>query len=219
MNWKDWLAEFQRNLAYTFAGRVLFFGLQGSCRRGEAGPDSDLDLVTVLDRLETADLAAYRTILAKMPPNPRPCGFICGLEELRCWPRYDLFSLYYDTEPLYGSLDTLIGIPGTEDARMAIRAGASALLHEVCHRSIHSRDLSPTAWAGAVKQACFLAAARYFLRTGRYPERFAVLAEECTGAEQIITAAAAAKTAPPDCIPLLLEYCKQCLGEVSSNVV
>lgn len=47
-----WMDAFARRMRDIFATRVLFVGWQGSRARGEAEPDSDLDVVVVLDRLE-----------------------------------------------------------------------------------------------------------------------------------------------------------------------
>ena len=42
-------------------------GLQGSVRRGAATESSDIDFVLILDRLDTADLSAYRELVRSMP--------------------------------------------------------------------------------------------------------------------------------------------------------
>ena len=51
MDWKPWMDAFLPALLEAFPGRVAFVGIQGSYSRGEAGPDSDVDLVAVLDEL------------------------------------------------------------------------------------------------------------------------------------------------------------------------
>ena len=44
-----WLEQFRPLLESAFAGRIRFLGLQGSRRREEERPGSDLDVVLVLD--------------------------------------------------------------------------------------------------------------------------------------------------------------------------
>ena len=58
MEWNEsqWLGQFVRAVTAAFPGRVVCIGLQGSRGRGEAGPDSDIDMVVVLDRLDPEDL-------------------------------------------------------------------------------------------------------------------------------------------------------------------
>ena len=99
--WAKMLAE--KALA-RFGARVWFMGLQGSVRRGATTESSDIDFVLILDRLDTADLSAYRELVRSMPDSEKACGFVSGRKELLAWPRADLFQFYHDTEALYGSL-------------------------------------------------------------------------------------------------------------------
>ena len=101
--WAKMLAE--KALA-RFGARVWFMGLQGSVRRGAATESSDIDFVLILDRLDTADLSAYRELVRSMPDSEKACGFVSGRKELLAWPRADLFQFYHDTEALYGMLRT-----------------------------------------------------------------------------------------------------------------
>ena len=48
---KVWTERFLTALDGCFGDRVWFVGLQGSYGRGEAGPDSDIDMVVILDRV------------------------------------------------------------------------------------------------------------------------------------------------------------------------
>ena len=49
MDWRPWMDAFLPPLLEALPGRVAFVGIQGSFGRGEAGPESDVDLVVVLD--------------------------------------------------------------------------------------------------------------------------------------------------------------------------
>ena len=79
MEISSWLAQMQARILQTFGERVAFIGLQGSFARGEAGPDSDIDLVVILDAVVLEDLARYRALLEEMPLRERSCGFIACL--------------------------------------------------------------------------------------------------------------------------------------------
>ena len=79
---KNWLEQYRRTVEAAFGERICFLGLQGSRARGEAGPDSDIDVVLVLDRLAPEDLARYRQAVAALPDRALLCGFLSGREEL-----------------------------------------------------------------------------------------------------------------------------------------
>ena len=51
MNIESWMDLFLKELQNVFKNRLVFVGLQGSRGRGEGRPDSDIDVVVVLDRL------------------------------------------------------------------------------------------------------------------------------------------------------------------------
>ena len=123
--WAKMLAE--KALAH-FGARVWFMGLQGSVRRGAATESSDIDFVLILDRLDTADLSAYRELVRSMPDSEKACGFVSGRKELLAWPRADLFQFYHDTEALYGSLSEVGALLCPRDARGALHMGAFFVL-------------------------------------------------------------------------------------------
>ena len=89
MDWRPWMDAFLPPLLEALPGRVAFVGIQGSFGRGEAGPESDVDLVVVLDALGAAELAACRGVLEKMPFADRACGFFCDRAALAAWPAFD----------------------------------------------------------------------------------------------------------------------------------
>ncbi len=208
-----WLEQFRPLLESAFAGRIRFLGLQGSRRREEERPGSDLDVVLVLDRLEFSDLARYRSLLIKMPSSPRPCGFLCGLEELRNWPKFDLFGLYCDTQPLAGDLAQLVSLPTEADIRESTAIGAANLFHEICHREIYGSP-SPEKLAASFKAARFLAAARHFLRTGTYEGRLEPLLAQSSGIDrEVLRCCREGAASLEEGTALLLRYCRVCLEE------
>lgn len=209
----NWLGAFLPRLEEAFPRRLRFVGLQGSRRREEEGPDSDLDLVTVLDRLDFSDLGRYRGLLREMPPHPRPCGFICGEEELRAWPEFDLLGLYWDTQPLFGHLSQLIPLPSPASARESIAVGAANLIHTLCHREIYGRP-TPEKLAVCFKAARFLAAARAFLATGAYEGRLEPLLARSVGMDrEVLLCCRDGAASLEEGIALLLRFCQLCLRD------
>ena len=91
----EWLEEYRSRVLGAFGERVAYIGCQGSWGRGEGRPDSDIDAVTILDRMEPADLAAYRDLIGAMPHSKhgrtaRPLYYIELLEQ---WAREMLTRL------------------------------------------------------------------------------------------------------------------------------
>ena len=165
MDWRPWMDAFLPPLLEALPGRVAFVGIQGSFGRGEAGPESDVDLVVVLDALGAAELAA--------------------------WPAFDALQLRLDTLPVYGSLEELLPPMGKETLDEAVRAAASALYHAACHTALF--DAQPEAALPALQKAAFFAlrlahcrrsgqytAARQSLLPKLEPEERALLGKDCT---------------------------------------
>ena len=191
---ETWLADFRRRMEGTFGARLRFLGLQGSRARGEAAADSDVDVVVILDRLEPADLAAYRAAAADLPHREKLCGFVSGAAELAAWDRGELFQFVMDTVPLLGDLEAVTGPVGRAEARRAVRSGACALYHGCCHGLLHGMDAA--ALGALYKTARFTLRARHFLETGRYCRRTAELAAALTGEEAAILASGGRAESP-----------------------
>lgn len=136
----DWLEEFTQKLTSAFGRQLLFVGIQGSYGRGEAGPDSDIDLVVILEQAKLPQLEAYRALLDTMPQQELACGFLCGRAELAAWPAYDLLQLHLDTKPILGRLDSLFPPLTGKALTDAIAIGASNLYHGACHSFLYSRS-------------------------------------------------------------------------------
>lgn len=180
-----YLAVLAQKLSDTYHGRLCFFGLQGSRARGEAVPQSDIDTVLILDRVALSDLQTYRALIASMAYADLACGFVSGANELSHWPRCDLFTFYYDTRPLIGSLEQLITPPGKAEAQDAARAGAANLYHEVCHRYLYG-PVDAESLKGAYKSAFFILQALTFFKTGTYHPTKAALLEALSGPDREI---------------------------------
>ena len=128
-----WTDELKQKILNEFGTRVIFVGFQGSYQRNEATPESDVDMVVILDKVEIEDLKAYRQIVRSMPHKEKACGFISGKKEIQNWSKSDLFQFLYDTKQLYGSLNDIVAYPSADDIKLAVKIGAQNLYHAACH--------------------------------------------------------------------------------------
>ena len=162
---KSWMNVFLERVKGLFGERLAFAGLQGSRARGEAGPDSDIDIVVILDELKAQDISRYRQMLDGLEHRELICGFLSGKAELLAWEPGELFQFYFDTVPLLGSLEDIR--PAAEQAAdRAVRMGACTLYHGCVHNMLHAR--SAETLAQLCKGAVFTLQARLFRQTGRY---------------------------------------------------
>lgn len=179
---KQWCEAFQNAILELFPGRVLFLGIQGSQRRGEATEQSDIDMVVILDELGAADLRAYRQMIEKTPEREKMCGFVSGKSELAHWPRADLFQFYYDTQPILGDLCDLFPRPGREEAREALKMGAANLYHAACHCYLFEEGKAQTL-AMLYKGIFFLLQADAFCKEEIYYDSKQALGQALSGEE------------------------------------
>lgn len=162
---QEWIADFSEAVKRAFGDRAVFIGLQGSYGRGEASESSDLDVVVILDRLDMADLRKYENAIEALPHREKICGFVSGRQEILHWERSDSFQLYYDTEPVFGSLDFLLPFP-EEEVKRAVRIGACNLYHACCHNILHEKSVEIL--RTCYKASVFALQAKCFLRSGTY---------------------------------------------------
>lgn len=184
LNGREWVENLAQKLQEAFGKRLLFVGLQGSFARGESTPQSDIDAVVILDKLTPADLHTYKNLLNQMPHQDKACGFISGAEELKNWPRQELFQFKYDTQDIYGHLEPLLPELTRQDALCAMQTGAGAIYHLLCHTYLHGnvREVLPS----LCKTAFFVLQAQYYLKTGLYVASKAKLLPLLTTKEQSI---------------------------------
>ena len=149
-----WMARYAEAVRAAFGDRIVCIGLQGSRARGEATPESDIDAVLILDRVDAADLERYREAVSGLPDRDKLCGFVSGREELRC-------------------LDYLLPELCPEDAESAVLAGACSIYHACVHNLLHAR--SPQLLAALQKSLFFKLRACQFRRTGLFVSRRADL--------------------------------------------
>lgn len=215
---KSWTQEFAGKLKDAFGIRLKFLGYQGSYGRGEATEESDIDIVTVLDRVSTKDLDRYRSLVSGMPQGELACGFLCGEKELRGWPKYDLYGLLLDTTPVLGDLHPLVPKLGRRDAWEALHIGVSNLYHAACHTYLYGQDRR-AALPGLGKSAFFCLRLAALLRGNVYHAAKRDLLPLLEGAERGLLllsleperAAAASEQEVAQDYDLLLDWCREIL--------
>ena len=153
MEIENWMKQYCGAVRAAFGDRVRYIGLQGSRGRGEAGPDSDIDVVCILDSCSLQDLETYRAAVKDLPDRDKLCGFVSGTAELAAWDR--------------------------GDARRALHQGVCGLYHLCCHNFLHGR--SREAVAEACKAAVFLLQAKLYAEQGLYCRRRSDLEQHLTG--------------------------------------
>ena len=161
-----WTDEFLQAVRSCFGDRVWFVGLQGSYGRGEATEESDIDMVVILDELSATDIQDYDAMLDTLPHREQICGFLSGRTDLLHWEASDLFQFYYDTTPLYGSLDELRCRFDDHTIDRAIKIGVCTIFHGCVHNMLYEK--SDDVLRGLYKSASFVVQAIVFKQTGKY---------------------------------------------------
>lgn len=165
----SWMKEAVSALQAQFGSRLLFVGLQGSHRRGEAREDSDIDILTILDSMDISDFAAYRTVLRRLPEGEKACGFTCGRKELLAWPAFELFQFSQDIDAYYGDLHALLPPFTRRDTETGARASVSSLYHATVHLYISGDEATRTDDLRSLYKGFFFAMqVVHYLRHGIY---------------------------------------------------
>ena len=181
INLDDWLNSFVKVLRRNFGGRIWFIGVQGSYARGEAADTSDLDVVVILDEFTISDAKKYSAVLDELPHRNLICGFISGRSEILNWDAAELFQFYYDTTPVFGSLEIL---QPRLDVDRAIKTGACTIYHGCVHNLIHEK--SADILKSLYKTGAFVVQAIHFRKTGEYVHAHKNLTELADSAEKKI---------------------------------
>ncbi len=133
------LEAWVQGLQECFGDRIRLAALVGSQARGEAGPDSDVDVNVVLDHVEAEDVETMARLVASLPHRELACGWLGGLDELTAWPAWDHVGTYMAYRVLMGSMDVL---PPLTDRMLAdsVAANLAALSHAFRYRRIYGGD-------------------------------------------------------------------------------
>ncbi|AWK52545.1 nucleotidyltransferase domain-containing protein [Clostridium beijerinckii] len=162
----NWVEELVLKIKNVYGDKLSFIGLQGSYRRKEASDNSDVDIVVILNELTMQDLKKYQAIISQMHYKEKACGFISGKSEIISWEKSDLFQFYYDTQPIYGSIDYLLPLISKADIKRAIKIGACNLYHACCHNFIYERNIEIL--SALYKSVFYILQAKYFDKTKKY---------------------------------------------------
>lgn len=162
----NWVEELVLKIKNVYGDKLSFIGLQGSYRRKEASDNSDVDIVVILNELTMQDLKKYQAIISQMHYKEKACGFISGKSEIISWEKSDLFQFYYDTQPIYGSIDYLLPLISKADIKRAIKIGACNLYHACCHNFIYERNIEIL--SALYKSVFYILQAKYFGKTKKY---------------------------------------------------
>ena len=181
-----WMNDFLQKLNDFFANRVWFVGLQGSYGRGEATETSDIDIVVILDELNTSDIQTYQDMLDSLPHRELICGFVSGKDEILNWEPSELFQFYHDTTAIKGSLDDLLPLIDNATIDRAIKMGVCNIYHGCIHNMLHEK--SEQILKGLYKAASFVVQAIVFKQTGNYIKHQSQLLQVASADERLITA-------------------------------
>ena len=64
-----YMQTIKQELLNTFGDELVYLGLQGSFRRGEARESSDIDVMVILEEFTVERMAEYREILKRVGKN------------------------------------------------------------------------------------------------------------------------------------------------------
>lgn len=103
-----YMQTIKQELLNTFGDELVYLGLQGSFRRGEARESSDIDVMVILEEFTVEKMAEYREILKRVGNFNKSCGFICGRKEMKNWNRFEICQLLHETKDYYGTLSQLV---------------------------------------------------------------------------------------------------------------
>lgn len=181
-----WLEEYVGCVKDCFHDRIKFIGIQGSYARGEATDSSDIDVVLLLNTFSYDDLKAYENAIKDMECREKICGFISGIREIENWNRADLFTFYYDTKPIYGSMDRLGALIEQSDISDAINREACDIYHLCVHNGIHEK--SSEMLKALFKKAVFVLKAKHFCKTGIYIQSKSDMMKIFDGEDKVILA-------------------------------
>lgn len=211
---ETWMESLKDKLLTVFGGRLVYLGLQGSFRRGEATENSDIDVMAVVEDFSPADLSVYRNVIGTMEESERACGFFCGREELQNWPRYELFQVKADTRDVYGKLSAILPAYSDEDVRDFVRINAANLYHELSHRYLYeNRERNIEALPFCYKGSFYILMNLHYLRTGEVLSTKKALLEGLSGDDREVLETAMGKRPITDenfdrQFALLLSWCR-----------
>lgn len=166
---ESYIRQLIKLLKYQFNSRLLYVGLQGSYLRGEATPNSDIDIMVVIDELSVSDLDEYRSAIQSLEHFDKSCGFICGKADLINWNPLEICHLLNCTKDYFGVLRELVPAYTENDVRNYVKMSVNNLYHEICHRYIHADyEKNVAGLPGTYKGVFFILQNLYYLTQGKF---------------------------------------------------
>lgn len=182
---EEYMHQLTAGLQRLFGRELLYVGLQGSWRRGEATKDSDIDVVVVLEQLDLERLERYRTLLDELGNREQSCGFLCGKAELAGWNRLEICLLLHETKDYYGTLAGLVPSYTREDVRDYLKLGVGNLYHGLCHGYLHDHSGTfPQELRQLYRSVFYLLQGLCWLRDGEYPLTYRETAQRLSGPDR-----------------------------------
>jgi len=221
LNSEVYMQSLLRSLQEAFGNRLIYLGLQGSYRRGEADEHSDIDAVVVLDSLSPADLIAYRHIVESIGNAEKSCGFICGQAELAAWNPLEAEQFLRVTQDIYGNLEALMPARTREDTVKFVKLSLNNLYHELCHRFVHAdRQKNISHLPGSFRAVFFILQNLHWLRTGRFIQTKAELLSCLSGDDRWVLETSMALRGAADydfdeCFGLLFRWCQSTMLDMN----
>lgn len=176
-------------LKHQFGKRLLYVGLQGSYLRAEATPNSDIDIMVVIEKLDVSDLKAYRFIIESLEYSDKSCGFICSKTDLANWNPLEICHLLHSTKDCFGTLQLLVPAYTQQDIKDFVKLSLNNLYHEICHRYIHTDISQNTAQLpGTYKGVFFILQNLYYLTHSKFIATKTELLQELEGKNRAVLA-------------------------------
>lgn len=183
-NLSEWLDNFTNEMLHSFPDNICCIGLQGSYGRGEAGVNSDLDLVVIFKSFSMEVLQQYKSLLLCLGNNYKLCGFIGSAEILKSWNEGELLQLYFDTVPEYGNLDFIRDSVTAEAAAKLVLQNSCLIYHACCHNYLFDEDQAIL--KELYKTAVFTVQAKYYHAHHIYVSKHSELSNVVIGADKDI---------------------------------
>lgn len=218
ININEYIDQLVQHLTAEFGCRLKYIGLQGSYLRSEANPNSDIDIMIVIDDLSSFDLRKYRSILQSMEHYDKSCGFICSTNDLKNWNPLELCNLLHSTKDYLGTLSELLPRYTTDDIRNFIKLSINNLYHEICHRYIHSdEEHNIHCLPASYKVLFFILQNKYYLESGSFISTRSELLKLLSGIDHCVLKKAISITKEPnynfeEYFECLFSWCQQSLS-------
>ncbi len=220
VNVEKYIGDLIGSLKLHFKSRLIYVGLQGSYLRGEANPESDIDIMLVLDELRIDDLKDYRSIISRMDHFDKSCGFICGKAELANWNPLEMCHLLHTTRDYYGCLQDLVPVYTEADICNFIKMSINNLYHEICHRFIHADEQTNiNLLPGSYKSVFFVLQNLHYLNSGEFINSKAQLLDVLDGSDKAVLERSLAfskgdKFELSDSFDLLFKWCRDKINTI-----